>query len=217
MKYYIGLSLAASSSVDTGVAIIDDYNNIIFVDKLYKMNDIMYFFDNFSSIKDSEICISLAWDRTMLNGKWRILSKPYQLVATNIHMPNQDNWTQRYATRGSEYFKSLTEKGASVNRFELYLTRQSLHLNSCYKERSPADCKFLQQALKFEWGFEDIPANMMPMAQLEAIVGAILARENYKNSHNIKRVSTFKDFSVIDVVKCPKNQFEIGQQEIICP
>ena len=58
MKYYIGLSLAASSSLDTGVAIIDDFNNIIFVDKLYKMNDIMYFFDNFSSIKDSEICIS---------------------------------------------------------------------------------------------------------------------------------------------------------------
>lgn len=217
MKYYIGLSLAASSSLDTGVAIIDDFNNIIFVDKLYKMNDIMYFFDNFSSIKDSEICISLAWDRTMLNGKWRVLSKPYQLVATNTHMPNQDNWTQRYATRGSEYFKSLAEKGANISRFELYLTRQSLHLNSCYKERSPADCKFLQQALKYEWGFEDIPANMMPMAQLEAIVGAILARENYKNSHNIKRVSTFKDFSVIDVVKCPKNQFEIGQQEIICP
>ena len=41
MKYYIGLSLAASSSLDTGVAIIDDFNNIIFVDKLYKMNDIM--------------------------------------------------------------------------------------------------------------------------------------------------------------------------------
>lgn len=77
MKYYIGLSLAATSSVDTGVAIIDEFNNIIFVDKLYRMNDIIYFFDNYSSIGDSEICISLAWDRTMLNGKWRILSKPY--------------------------------------------------------------------------------------------------------------------------------------------
>lgn len=212
MKYYIGLSLAAASSVDTGVAIIDDFNNIIFVDKLYRMNDIMHFFDNYSSLKDSEICVSLAWDRTMLNGKWRILSKPYQLVATNSNIPNQDNWTQRFSARGSEYFKSLTEKGTVVNRFELYLTRQSLHLNSCYKERSPADCKFLQQALKLEWGFEDIPVNMMPMSQLEAIVGAILARENAKNPNNIKEISKFKDFSVIDVVKNPKNLFEIGQQ-----
>ncbi len=215
MRYFVGLSLAATSSVDTGVAIIDEFNRITFVDKLYRMNDIMYFFDNFSSTKDSEICISMAWDRTMLNGKWRILSKPYQLVSTNTHMPNQENWTQRYTTRGAEYFKTLMEKGANVNRFELYLTRQSLHLNSCYKERSPADCKFLQQALKHEWGFEDIPVNMMPVAQLEAIVGAILARENYLHPENIKQISTFKDTRVIDVIKNPKNLFEIGQQNEI--
>lgn len=215
MRYFVGLSLAATSSVDTGVAIIDEFNRITFVDKLYRMNDIMYFFDNFSSTKDSEICISMAWDRTMLNGKWRILSKPYQLVSTNTHMPNQENWTQRYTTRGAEYFKTLAEKGANINRFELYLTRQSLHLNSCYKERSPADCKFLQQALKYEWGFEDIPVNMMPVAQLEAIVGAILARENYLHPENIKQISTFKDTRVIDVIKNPKNLFEIGQQNEI--
>ncbi len=203
MKYYIGLSLAAGSSMDSGFAIFDDYSNLIMVDKLYKMNDIMHFFDNYSSTKDSEICVSLAWDKTMLNGKWRILSKPYQMVSTNKLIPNQDNWTQRYATRGSEYFKSLADSGVSVNRFETYLTRQSFHLNSCYLERSPADCKFLQQTLNNEWGI-DLPQNMMPMSQLEAIVGAILARENYKNKeNNIKIISTFKGLNVIDVIKNP--------------
>lgn len=203
MKYYIGLSLAAGSSMDSGLAIFDDYSNLIMVDKLYKMNDIMHFFDNYSSTKDSEICVSLAWDKTMLNGKWRILSKPYQMVSTNKLIPNQDNWTQRYATRGSEYFKSLADCGVSVNRFETYLTRQSFHLNSCYLERSPADCKFLQQTLNNEWGI-DLPQNMMPMSQLEAIVGAILARENYKNKeNNIKIISTFKGLNVIDVIKNP--------------
>ena len=203
MKYYIGLSLAAGSSMDSGLAIFDDYNNLIMVDKLYKMNDIMHFFDNYSSTKDSEICVSLAWDKTMLNGKWRILSKPYQMVSTNKLIPNQDNWTQRYATRGSEYFKSLADNGIGVNRFEIYLTRQSMHLNSCYLERSPADCKFLQQTLNNEWGIQ-LPQNMMPMSQLEAIVGALLARENYKNKeNNIKVISTVKGLNVIDVIKNP--------------
>ena len=203
MKYYIGLSLAAGSSMDSGLAIFDDYNNLIMVDKLYKMNDIMHFFDNYSSTKDSEICVSLAWDKTMLNGKWRILSKPYQMVSTNKLIPNQDNWTQRYATRGSEYFKSLADNGIGVNRFEIYLTRQSMHLNSCYLERSPADCKFLQQTLNNEWGIQ-LPQNMMPMSQLEAIVGALLARENYKKKeNNIKVISTFKGLNVIDVIKNP--------------
>ena len=142
----------------------------------------------------------MAWDRTMLEGKWRVLSKPYQLVATNPHMPNQDNWTQRYATRGSDFFRELNEKGIPVSRFELYLTRQSLHLNSCYKERSPADCKFLQQTLKYEWGFDDLPSNMMPMSQLEAIVGAILAKETAKNPDNIKKIAEFRGLNVIDVI-----------------
>jgi hypothetical protein len=182
--------------MDSGVSVLDEDNNLILVDKLYKMDDITYFFDHFSSLKQSEICISLAWDRTMLEGKWRVLGKQYQLVATNKNMPNQANWTQRYSARGAEYFKSLTEQGAHVSRFEIYLTRQSLNLNSCFKERSPADCKFLQQTLKTEWGL-DLPQNMMPMSQLEAITGALLAKENLKN--NTKVLFQFKDLEVIDV------------------
>lgn len=203
MNYYIGLSLAASSGMDSGIAVLDEDNTLILVDKLYTMNDVMFFFDNFSSLKYSKICISLVWDRTMLNGKWRILGKPYQMVATNPLIPNREGWTQRYSTRGCEYFKSLSEKGVEINRFELYLTRQSMHLNSCYKERSPADCKFLQQTLRNEWQL-DLPSNMMPMSQLEAIVGAILAKENTKNSDNIKVLYHFRDMNVIDVINNPK-------------
>jgi len=203
MNYYIGLSLAASSGMDSGVAVLDEDNNLILVDKLYTMNDVMFFFDNFPSLNYSKICVSQVWDRTMLNGKWRILSKPYQLVATNPLIKNREGWTHRYSTRGCEYFKSLLEKGIDVERFELYLTRQSLNLNSCYKERSPADCKFLQQVLKSEWGI-DLPQNMMPMSQLEAIVGALLIKEKTNHPKNIRVISKFKDFDVIDVIKKSK-------------
>jgi len=198
MNYYVGLSLTAGSTLDTGLAVLDEDYNLIMVDKLYKMSDVAFFFENFSSLKQSKLCVSLPWDRTLLNGKWRILSKPYQLVASNEHIKNIDNWTQRYSTRGCDFFNSLIEQGIEVNRFELYLTRQSLHLNSCYRERTPADCKFLQQVLTNEWGI-DLPTNMMPMSQLEAIVGAILAMENTKNPDNIKEIFDFRGQRVIDV------------------
>ena len=201
MNYYVGLSLTAGSTLDSGLAVLDEDYNLIMVDKLYKMSDVVFFFENFSSLKQSKLCVSLPWDRTLLNGKWRILSKPYQLVSTNEHMLNIDNWTQRYSTRGCDFFNSLIEEGIEVNRFELYLTRQSLHLNSCYRERTPADCKFLQQVLTNEWGI-DLPVNMMPMSQLEAIVGAILAMENTKNPDNIKQLFTFRGQRVIDVKSC---------------
>ena len=199
MNYYVGLSLAAGSSMDSGVAVIDENNKIILLDKLYKMNDVIFFFENFSSLKNSKICVSVPSDRTMLEGKWRVLSKPYQLVSTNKNMPNRDNWTQRQSTRGSEYLRELTERGIQVSRFDIYMARQSLHLNSCYKDRSPADCKFLQEALKYEWGFEELPTNMMPMSHLEAIIGAILAKEYATNPNNVNIIYKFRDLNVIDI------------------
>ena len=199
MNYYIGLSLASSSGMDSGVAVIDEDNNLITLDKLYKMNDVIYFFENFTSLKNSKICASVPYDRTMLEGKWRILAKPYLPVATNKNIPNRDNWTQRHSSRGSDYFRELTQRGIEVSRFDIYMTRQSMHLNSCYKDRSPADCKFLQQALKNEWGFDTLPANMMPMSHMEAILGAILAKENVVHPEKIRTLYEFKGLNVIDI------------------
>lgn len=198
MEYYIGLSMASCSTTDTGIAVMDNFGKIILIDKLYSMKDIQYFFDNYSSLKYSHIAVSLPWDNTMLEGKWRVLSKLYQPVKENPHILNRNNWTQRYSTRGCEYFKQLKEIGIDICRYELYITRQSLNLSSYFKERTPADCKFLQNALKIEYKIEDIPPNMMPMGQLEAIVGAIMMKEHVNNPDNTKKLFEFNGLDVID-------------------
>lgn len=209
MEYYLGISMAPASTVDTGVAIMDSFGKIILVDKLYSMKDIQFFLDNYSSLKQSHICISLPWDNSMLEGKWRILSKPYQMVQSNEHFLNRENWTQRYSTRGSEYFRTLKyEQGIDITRFELYITRQDMHLSSYFKERTPADCKFLQNALKIEYKLEDIPPNMMPMSQLEAIVGALIMRERAKNPNNIKKMFDFSGLEVINVARAINHRIE---------
>lgn len=188
--------LSSGANTESGVAVLDRNNEIILLDKLFSMQDVQHFFDNFSSLKNSQVCISLPWDNSMLNGKWRILSKPYQLVSSNKNFQNTDNWTQRFSNRGTDYFNTLVENGIKINRFELYLTRQALRLDSCFKERSPADCKALQNALKLNHGFNSLPSNMMPMAHLEAIVGAILAKKISENEKE-KPIFEFKGIPVI--------------------
>ncbi len=199
MEYYVGISMSMASTIETGIAVLDSFGKIILVDKEYTMKDIQFFLDNYSSLKQSHIAVSLPWDNSMLEGKWRILSKPYQMVRTNEHFLNRDNWTQRYSTRGCEYFRNLVANGIDICRFELYLTRQKLSLSSYFKERTPADCKFLQNALKTEYQFEDIPPNMMPMAQLEAIVGALIMRERANNPENIEKIFEFGNLDVINI------------------
>ena len=199
IQYSVGMSLGPSSSVESGVAVREiATGKLIYVDKLFSMSDVQLFFDNYSSIQNSVFCISLPWDNTMMEGKWRVLSKPYQLINENEdRFLNRDNWMQRFAPRGSELFMKLKEEGADISRFEVYLTRQKFNLYSNFKERSSADCKFLQSALKYEYNFDSLPANMMPVAQLEAIVGCLLGEEKLKN--NTGKIFEFRGLDVINL------------------
>ena len=198
ITHLVGLSLGPSSSVESGVVVREvATGNIIYIDKLFSMQDVQLFFDNYVSKKNSVICVSLPWDNTMLEGKWRVLSKQYQLIhSEEDRFLNRDNWMQRFSTRGCELLSNLKAEGCDVSRFEVYLARQKLNLYSNYKERSSADCKFLQSALKLEYGFEELPSNMMPVAQLEAIVGTILAENKLKEQTS--EIFNFKGLSVIN-------------------
>lgn len=198
ITHLVGLSLGPSSSVESGVVVRElATGNIIYIDKLFSMQDVQLFFDNYVSKKNSVICVSLPWDNTMLDGKWRVLSKQYQLIhSEEDRFLNRDNWMQRFSTRGCELLSNLKAEGCDVSRFEVYLARQKLNLYSNYKERSSADCKFLQSALKLEYGFEELPSNMMPVAQLEAIVGTILAENKLKEKTS--EIFSFKGLSVIN-------------------
>lgn len=196
-EYYIGMSLSPASTIETGVVVLDEFNKLILVDKLFSMIDVQFFFDNFSSIKQSKVCISLPWDNTLMTGKWRILSKPYQMVTTYKGFLDLEDWLERYSSRGCECISKLISQGVDVKRFDLYLSRLKLNLYSNFKQRSPADCKFLQSVLKTEYGFSDIPTNMMPAGALEAIVGALVARE--ESRHNVEKIFDFNGVDVINI------------------
>ena len=121
ITHSVGLSLGPTSSVESGVAVREiSTGKLIHVDKLFSMNDVNLFFNNYPSLKNSIICVSLPWDNTMLEGKWRVLSKPYQMIHTLGNFPNTDNWMQRFSTRGCELFTSLKEQGVNIIRFEVY-------------------------------------------------------------------------------------------------
>ena len=92
----------------------------------------------------------------------------------------------------------MLQEEANLYRFEIYLARQKLNLYSNYKEHSSADCKFLQTELKLNWGFDELPSNMMPAAQLEAIIGTILAEKKVKSETT--KIFDFKGLDVINPI-----------------
>ena len=52
--------------------------------------------------------------------------------------------------------------------------------------------------LKFEYGFNELPPNMLPVGELEAIVGTLLAEKKLKNE--TQKIFEFKGLNVINAI-----------------
>ena len=197
--YFVGISLGSCSANETGVAIIDKNLNIITLDKLFSMEDVRFFFKRFVGKHNAIINVALPENPVMLNAQWKLLSREYQLIQSNDLINHNSEWIQRYSHRGCDVLSSLKEEGIDVFRYDIHELKSSLGLSGVYKDRSPVDCKALQSALKFKFGFRGLPANMLPVSQLEAILGAYLGIIMAQNTtgYDCKIRAMYKDIEVI--------------------
>ncbi len=202
-SFFIGLSMGSNSANETGVAVMDKDFEIISLDKLHSMTDISHYFDILVGKQDSIISASIPENPTMINGKWKLLSREYQFIRTNEHLMNNDKWADRFSTRGCECFNQLKEQGVEIYRFDLYDLKTYLGLNSLYKDRTPADCKHLQSFIKYQFGLDNMPSNLLPVSQLEAILGAYLSYTINNGTLDVDYKKKF-DFKGIDVMGLTK-------------
>lgn len=172
--YFAGIALGNCSTSETGVAILDRNLNIITLDKLFSMEDVRFFLKNFVGKQNAIINIAMPENPLMLNAKWKLMSRQYQLIQSN-EMINQDSdWIKRYSHRGCDFFCEMKQSGVDLFRYDIHELKSSLGLSGVYKDRSPVDCKALQSALKYRFNIRELPSNMLPVSQLEAILGAYL-------------------------------------------
>lgn len=177
-KFFIGLSLSNSPNYDSGVAVLDENLKIISLDKLYSNYDVATFFKNFISLQNSVIAVSLVNDNSLLEGRWRIQSKNYKMISEGFEI-NENNWTNRLSSRCQENFLDLKHEGYEIFRYFNFQLRYALGVNPHYSERTSLDCKSLQTSLKIKFGFDQLPENMLPASNLEAILGAMFAKDVY--------------------------------------
>lgn len=197
--YFVGLSLGSCSTNETGAAVIDRDLKILTLDKLFSMEDVRFFFKRMVGKQNSIINIALPENPQMLNAKWKLISREYQLIQS-CELINQDSdWIQRYSHRGCDFFNELKGQGIDIFRYDIHELKSSFGLSGIYKDRSPVDCKALQSALKYRFGFKELPSNMLPVSQLEAILGAYLGiiMASDKTGYNAKIKANYNDISVI--------------------
>lgn len=172
--FFVGISLGSCSTNETGVAIIDRNLNIITLDKLFSMEDVRFFFRRMVGKQNAIINVALPENPQMLNAKWKLMAREYQLVQSSSLINQDSDWIKRYSNRGCDHLTELKEQGLDIYRYDIRELKSSLGLAGIYKDRTPVDCKALQSALKHKFNFKELPSNMLPVSQLEAILGAYL-------------------------------------------
>ena len=199
--FFAGISLGSNSTSETGVAIIDKNMNIITLDKLFSMEDVRFFLKRFVGKQNAIINIALPENPLMLNAKWKLIAREYQLVQSSSLINQNSDWIKRYSHRGCDVFSELKNNGIDVFRYDIHELKSSLGLSGVYKDRSPVDCKALQSALKHKFGFKELPSNMLPVSQLEAILGAYLGLIMINSIDNLKSKirSEYKGIEVIGI------------------
>lgn len=198
---FVGLSLGGLSTTESAVAVLDKNLHVVLLDKLFSMSDVKYFIDNWAGKQNSIILVSIPDNEVMLSSKWKYNSRTYDMVNFDKKMINRDGWTNRFSTRGSEYFKDLNEEGFDVYRFDVNNMKKVFGNCYAYKDRTPVDCKSLQDTLRLKYNMRELPVNMLPVAQLEAILGAFLAQiiATENKSFNYKQIGTYEDLPVLGI------------------
>ena len=139
------------STVYDGIVADEAVGKAVAVYPIINKDDVKFFIETLVGKKDSIFLVSLPHSSLMLNAKWKVVSKQYQQIQSSPIAINRDNWMDRYSARGSEYFLKLRdEENLAIFRAELGELKKSFGLNTQFKERTPADCKFLQNTLKIK-------------------------------------------------------------------
>lgn len=201
--YFIGVSLGSCSTNETGVAIIDKGLNIITLDKLFSMEDVRFFFKRVVGKQNVLINVALTENPQMLNAKWKLLAREYQLVQSCELLSNNLDWIERYSHRGCDFFSELKAQGFDIFRYDIRELKSSLGLSGVYKDRTPVDCKALQSALRHKFGFDSLPSNMLPVSQLEALLGSYLGliMAGVVSDYNCKSKAMFNEIDVIGICR----------------
>ena len=86
--------------------------------------------------------------------------------------------------------------GVAIIRYDINQLRLAYNMMPTYSLRSSLDCKGMQAALKLKYNFKQLPDNMLPASNFEAILGAMFAYD-IKNGCNIEKVASFNETDII--------------------
>lgn len=170
-SYFVGISLSYSVSTESGIAIIDRDLNIVRIDKIFNLSDLSLIIKNLGPADSIVVCVDLPKNVPLTNGKWRQEARNISPFKLN-NFDSKFSWADRFSDRGSDFCGDVKDLGVEIYRYYCYFTKNILKLNPPFKSRSPVACKYLQMIIQNNLKISGIPANLIALSGLDALIGA---------------------------------------------
>lgn len=196
---FIGILLSPGSSMDSGIAYLNRDRELLKLDKFYKLEDLEISLKNNTDLESSVIFISIPEDYSLIDSKWKLNAKKTVLFNINEQKKVKEKWLNRYSNRGTELIRELKEMNCDIYRFDIKYLKMAFGLNTIFTNRSIHNCRCLQYMLKDKFGFTSLSKNMLPIAQLEALLGAFASYLIFQEKYNYKVLFNFNNIPVISI------------------
>jgi len=171
---FVGIDMAPSESLETGIAVIDRERRILRMEKLNDDQQLLLFLENLSPPENLIIGLDIPKSLT-ITSKWRqqqIKMHPLHLKEPMRGFIPEPVPTDRYAQRAKDFYDAVIARKMMIFSFFTGHAKLRYGLDVPYRHRSPQGCRALQAMIRQQLGIRDLPANMVPSSVLDAMVGA---------------------------------------------
>jgi hypothetical protein len=169
---FVGIDLAPSESLETGIAILDTERNLLRMDKLGVDDDIVQYIQNLQPYTGTLIMIDQPKNLSVEN-RWRqeqIRMHPLQIYRDG------GSPEDRFSERAMTLYDAIRD---NENRLVFlhynHLAKMRYNLQIPFRTRTPHGCRALQATIKTVLEIPNMPTNLAPISVLDAMIGAYSA------------------------------------------
>jgi len=172
--WFVGIDLAPTDSLESGVAVLDRSRSLMRMDKFTDDEEMLSLLKNLSCSENILVAMDIPKSLS-IQSKWR----QQELRMHPLSMRNAPNNaivpSERYSERARNFYLELEKMGILTFGFFTAHAKLRYNLNIPYRHRSSLGCRALQSGVKQSLGIQNLPTNLVASSVLDAMLAAYTA------------------------------------------
>jgi len=169
--WFVGIDLAPTDSLESGVAVLDRTRSLMRMDKFTEDEEMLSLLKNLSCSENILVVMDIPKSLS-IQSKWRQQELKMHPLSMRNAPKNSIVPSERYSERARNFYLELEKMGILTFGFFTPHAKLRYNLNIPYRHRSSLGCRALQASVKQSLGIQNLPTNLVASSVLDAMLAA---------------------------------------------